>query len=228
MKWDQSRYTGHQRLTATRISSWKKLCQDAERSSLVTLTSISSSSNSIVSRRRLRTPCLLSNATPMPICLFFLYVRWWRLSLVMKPDCTLAPFLPLVKHAPCGYVVGVILQVAGNPVEVLGHTRPGKYSVSWGGIPMRPSTVPAMWCEENQPAHKHPTRGWLFSASLWGKKRAMWTSKWGLKSGPRFGGRERKKQFGGPQNRVQILHPILRSTLPMLFVEWRRKKSYVV
>ena len=194
--------------------------------------------------------------------------------------------------------------------------------------------LPAMWCEENEPAHKHPTRGWPFSASrcekktgnvdlkmgpkiwtpFWGprkektirrtpkrgpnfaphfrvhiahvfrsvtpekitccveclwagslswqphvlaqfqqcgvkktnlltsillgddlfqrhaakKKRAMWTSKWGLKSGPRFGGRERKRQFGGPQNGVQILHPILGSTLPMFFVVWRRKKSHVV
>ena len=51
----------------------------------------------------------------------------------------------------------------------------------------------------------------FFSVTLRKKKRAMWTSKCGLKSGPRFGGREKKKQFGGPQNGVQILHPILRS-----------------
>ena len=67
----------------------------------------------------------------------------------------------------------------------------------------------------------------FFSVTL-RKKRAMWTSKWGLKSGPRFGGRERKKQFGGPQNGVQILHPILGSTLHIFFVAWRRKKSHML
>ena len=51
------------------------------------------------------------------------------------------------------------------------------------------------------------------------KKRAMWTPNWGLKSGPRFGAREKKKQFGGPQNGVQISHPILGPTLPIIFRE---------
>ena len=73
-------------------------------------------------------------------------------------------------------------------------------------------------CEVNEPAHI------LLGDDLFGrhaakKKRAMWTPKWCLKSGPRFGAREKKKQFGGPRNGVQILHPILGSTLPIIFRE---------
>ena len=54
----------------------------------------------------------------------------------------------------------------------------------------------------------------------------MWTPKWCLKSGPRFGAREKKKQFGGPENGVQILHPILGSTLPIIFREVMPEKSH--
>ena len=66
----------------------------------------------------------------------------------------------------------------------------------------------------------------IFLGVMLRKKRAMWTPKWGLKSGPRFGAREKKKQFGGPQNGVQILHPILGSTLPIIFREVTPEKSH--
>ena len=53
----------------------------------------------------------------------------------------------------------------------------------------------------------------------------MWTLKWGAKSGPRFGVRRIVFSFRGPQNGVQILGPILGSTLPVFFAAWRPKKS---
>ena len=56
----------------------------------------------------------------------------------------------------------------------------------------------------------------------------MWTSKCGLKCGPRFGGRERKKQFGGPQNGAQIWHLILGCTLPLFFLARRREKNHML
>ena len=56
----------------------------------------------------------------------------------------------------------------------------------------------------------------------------MWTPNWGLKSGPRFGAREKKKQFGGPQNGVQISHPILGPTLPIIFREVTPEKNHIL
>ena len=54
----------------------------------------------------------------------------------------------------------------------------------------------------------------------------MWTLKWGAKSGPRFGVRRIVFSFRGPQNGVQILGPILGSTLPVFFsAAWRPKRS---
>ena len=73
-------------------------------------------------------------------------------------------------------------------------------------------------CEANEPAQASYS-GMTFLAVTVEKKRAMWTPNWGLKSGPRFGAREKKKQFGGPQNGVQISHPILGPTLPIIFRE---------
>ena len=52
------------------------------------------------------------------------------------------------------------------------------------------------------------------------------TPKWCLKSRPRLGVREKKKQFGGPQNGVQILDPILESTLPIIFREVSEKSHF--
>ena len=39
----------------------------------------------------------------------------------------------------------------------------------------------------------------LFQRHAAKKKWAMWTSKWGLKSGPHFGGRERKNNSADPK-----------------------------
>ena len=52
----------------------------------------------------------------------------------------------------------------------------------------------------------------------------MWTLKWGAKFGPRFGVRRIVFSFRGLQNGVQILGPILRSTLPVLFRSVTLKK----
>ena len=95
----------------------------------------------------------------------------------------------------------------------LSWIKPLSWAPKWGqkSVPKTSALskipVPAMWCEGNEPTHKHPTRGWNFSASGCNNKWAMWTSKWGLKSGHRFGGREKKKQFGGPQNGVRFCTP---------------------
>ena len=86
-----------------------------------------------------------------------------------------------------------------------------------------------MWCEENEPAHKHPISGSdLFQRHAARKK----TGNVDLKMGPKIWdpvwGPRKEKTIRRTQNGVQILHPILGSTLPMFFVVWRRKKSHVV
>ena len=52
----------------------------------------------------------------------------------------------------------------------------------------------------------------------------MWTLKGGAKPGPRFGVRRKVFSFRGPQNGVQILGPILRSTLHLFFRSVTQKK----
>ena len=72
-------------------------------------------------------------------------------------------------------------------------------------------------CQDKEPAHKHSTQHVIFSGVTLRKTWAMWTLKWGAKSGPRFGVRRIVFSFHGPQNGVRILGPILRSTLPIFF-----------
>ena len=72
-------------------------------------------------------------------------------------------------------------------------------------------------CQDKEPAHKHSTQRVIFSGVTLRKTWAMWTLKWGAKFGPRFGVRQIVFSFRGPQNGVQILGPILRSTLPVFF-----------
>ena len=81
-------------------------------------------------------------------------------------------------------------------------------------------------CQDKEPAHKHSTQHVIFSGVTLRKTWAMWTLKWGAKFGPRFGVRRIVFSFRGPQNGVQILGPILRSTLPVFFfAAWRWKRS---
>ena len=77
---------------------------------------------------------------------------------------------------------------------------------------------------DKEPAHKHSTQHVIFSGVTLRKTCAMWTLKWGAKSGPRFGVRRIVFSFRGPQNGVQILGPILRSTLPVFFRRVTLKK----
>ena len=55
----------------------------------------------------------------------------------------------------------------------------------------------------------------------------MWTLKWGAKSGPRFGVRRIVFSFRGPQIGVQILGPILGSTLPGFFLQRDARKKVI-
>ena len=60
-------------------------------------------------------------------------------------------------------------------------------------------TIPAMWCEENDPAIKHPARGLPSLRKKNGQCEAQIESKiWTVL----LGSRKEKKQFGGPKNRV--------------------------
>ena len=79
------------------------------------------------------------------------------------------------------------------------------------------TAVPGHVVVTRKPAHKHSTQHVIFSGVTLRKTCAMWTLKWGAKSGPRFGVRRIVFSFRGPQNGVQILGPILRSTLPVFF-----------
>ena len=54
----------------------------------------------------------------------------------------------------------------------------------------------------------------------------MWTLKWGAKSGPCFGVRRIVFPLAAPQNGVQILGPILRSTLPVFFSQRDAEKGH--
>ena len=64
---------------------------------------------------------------------------------------------------------------------------------------------------DKEPAHTYSTQHVIFSGVTLRKTCAMWTPKWGAKSGPRFGVRRIVFSFRGPHG-VQILGPILRST----------------
>ena len=81
-------------------------------------------------------------------------------------------------------------------------------------------------CQEKEPAHKHSTQHVIFSGVTLRKTWAMWTLKWGAKFGPRFGVRRIVFSFRGPQNGVQILGPILRSTLPVFFSQRDAEKGH--
>ena len=81
-------------------------------------------------------------------------------------------------------------------------------------------------CQDKEPAHKHSTQHVIFSGVMLRKTWAMWTLKWGAKSGPRFGVRRIVFSFRGPQNGVQILGPILRSTLPVFFSQPDAEKGH--
>ena len=81
-------------------------------------------------------------------------------------------------------------------------------------------------CQDKEPAHKHSTQHVIFSGVTLRKTWAMWTLKWGAKFGPRFGVRRIVFSFRGPQNGVQILGPILRSTLPVFFSQRDAEKGH--
>ena len=81
-------------------------------------------------------------------------------------------------------------------------------------------------CQDKEPAHKHSKQHVLFSGVALRKTWAMWTLKWGAKSGPRFGVRRIAFSFRGPQNGVHILVPILRSTLSVFFSQRDAEKGH--
>ena len=82
--------------------------------------------------------------------------------------------------------------------------------------------LPAMWCEENEPAHKHPTRGWPFSASRCEKKTGnvdlkmgpkIWTPFWGPRKEKTIRRTPKRGPNFAPHFRVHIAH-VFRSVTP--------------